>query len=166
MRQRLSAKFRISTKISGTIVLFVGLVILTLKSGILPPIPFILYSVYALLAFAAYKLFGYFLSRMEKPVVEFDQEYLYVTNLDMCYEETIPLSRITRLNMRPESFKSGNYWFYEHSITYGDEFNVEARIVFYIFTREKSLKQFIKLVKEKNPAFNYKNWTHTLDLSE
>jgi hypothetical protein len=114
--------------------------------------------------FLCFKLIDFLLK--ERRVIEFDEDNLYIVDKQRQQEAYIPLKKLTRLNMRPAWFSIGNYWFNKYSLKFIDDFSQEQKISFYIQAGKPNTQKFVSFVKSRNPYFNYKNWTHTFDLSD
>jgi hypothetical protein len=156
MRQRLSAKYGLNIKLPLAFIISLFPLIFTLDNNLLSWLPHSIYTTlifYALLVFGTYKIVSYYLR--EKLVVEFDQDYLYITNMEMGYEESIPLNRIIHLKRHQGYFEAGSRWFSEHTLTYMIEYEAETKISFDIEAGDKNLEAFEKVTKSKNPEFHY-----------
>ena len=164
MRQRLSAEYTVWPKIALTILLFATLLVTDIYGTVLRNLPDLVVGHYVaifLFIFLCYKFIDFLLR--ERIVVEFDSDNLYIIDKKYQQEEPIPLQKILNLSVRPAYFHIGRYWFFRHSLTFIDNLNQEQKISFNIQTGRKSTKNFTALVKEKNPNFRYKNWTHPFD---
>lgn len=101
----------------------------------------------------------------DRTVIEFDEDYLYIVNKTVENEEKFPLEHVSWLNLRPGIMK-GNRWFVRFSLHYLDADGQPQRIKLWIDWLGNPLKSFVKLVKQKNPAFVYKDATWTFDYKD
>ena len=164
MHTRLSAKFSIWFKIGTSLFIFLFSFILLTK---LPHDP---WPVWANLSFevilfaASYMLVDYFFK--DRTVIAFDPDNLYITDVISNAEQVIPLEQVSWLNMRMDTIKTGAIWYQKYSLHYEDEYHQEQKIRFYIKSTSYPLREFLKVTKNKNPNFRYKNWSWTFDLKD
>jgi len=164
MRTRLSVKFSVWFKIGTSFFLFLFSFILLTK---LPHDP---WPVWASLAFEAilftssYLVVQYFFKN--RRVIAFDQDNLYITHVLSQEEQVIPLKQVSWLNMRMNRIKTGAIWYWGYSLHYTDDYNQEQKIRFYIESGSKELREFVGLAKNRNPEFQFKNWSWTFDLKD
>jgi hypothetical protein len=99
-------------------------------------------------------------------ILEYDDDNLYILNPRDNSERSIPLEKLTRLNMRPTGSRIGAYWFQSYSLHFLDEAGQEEKIRCNLRIYTSSVDQFESFVKSKNPDFTFKNWTHSFDWSD
>jgi len=172
MRERLSQPFSLVFRIFTSMFPFLFLVIIVAnflgKYFWKTNLGIGVWLIYALLAFLSFKIVS-FLFR-EKIIVEYDDQNVYVRDKQLDSEQAIPIKNLIRLNLRPMSFSTGSIRYQKYNLWYADEYGKEAKVSFYsgisFFKSANSLYNFVRLVKQQNSEFDFKNWTWSFDLKE
>jgi hypothetical protein len=164
MRTRLSATYSTGFRILVTFLVFAACFILLTNLPHDPWPVWFTFSLEAILLSGSFLLVQFLLK--DRVVISFDENNLYLTNVISNSEQVIPLERVTWLNMRMNTIKTGAIWYTRYSLHYIDIDNLEQKIKFYNKSTDNSLYSFVKAAKKKNPDFRFKNWSWTLDLKD
>ena len=94
--------------------------------------------------------------------LEFDDDNFYINNGNG--EQVIPLKNIVSLRMvYSKSVFDGAKSLYRYTISFGDPYTPEE-ITLTIYTKtQRTFSNFRKLVKQKNPSLQEKNWASNFD---
>jgi len=99
---------------------------------------------------------AYFIGKAR--TVEFDEQFMYVTGIDI--NEAILLSNIVTIKLTMTSFGNQSLW----KIWYLDENKIKKSVRVLPFY--KSFNEFKTLVKSKNQKVEIRNFSHTFDLDQ
>lgn len=99
----------------------------------------------------------------DKVSVAYDETQVYITDHKIGTETAVPLERVLKLSMRPATGRAGSQIYRKYSLHYLDEAGQVVKVPFLHFWPNSYLTTFENLVKEKNPGFVVKNWTHSFD---
>lgn len=99
----------------------------------------------------------YYLFSIAK-TVEFDEQDLFISNKNE--SEVIPLNKVFGIKFTMTRINNNNFW----KIKYvGNDGNKKA---VRILPKRDKFDAFKKLVKEKNPGVEIKNWSHSFDFDQ
>jgi len=94
--------------------------------------------------------------------LEFDDDNFYINNGSG--EQVIPLKNIMSLRMvYGVGFLDGANSLYRYSISFGDPYSPEEITLTIYAKTQRAFSNFRKLVKQKNPSLQQKNWATNFD---
>lgn len=110
--------------------------------------------------YSAYQLVKHWMR--EKQVVEYDTNYIYITDLQQGTQTKIPLQNVVRWNRRPGYYDYKKRSSLRYSLHYLDSTGLLAKVIV-VTSSSVYVDDFLKKVKAQNPAFTQKHWTHSFD---
>ena len=90
--------------------------------------------------------------------VEFDEVNMFISNKKG--NEVIPLTNIFRIKLTMTQINNDNFWKIKYTGEQGEKLAVR------ILPKRDTFEVFKRVVREKSPSVEIKNWSHSFDLDQ